>query len=209
MSKQDRKEIYDLALTRVSSGSQRNRDRLRLILSHKKGGRLLEIGCGRGALLIQAMKHFEVEGVERSPHAIDLLRDAFGDRVRKANIEEEALDAETYDAVAVFNVLEHLKNPDKVIREVYRALKPEGVVVGSVPNNSGILGTIHTALTNIFDRTHCSTYPPTQWKALFQEVGFRDIEMFGEVMLGPNISAFVRNRIWNQLSFNMVFICRK
>ncbi|MGD8554990.1 MAG: class I SAM-dependent methyltransferase [Anaerolineales bacterium] len=209
MSKQDRKEIYDLALTRVSAGSQRNRGRLRLILSRKPGGRLLEIGCGRGALLEQAMKHFEIEGVERSPHAIDLLRDTFGDRVREANIEEEALDAETYDVVAVFNVLEHLKNPGKVIREINRALKLEGVMVGSVPNNSGILGTIHTALTNIFDRTHCSTYPPIQWKALFQDVGFREVEMFGEVMLGPNISTYIRNRIWNQLSFNMVFICRK
>lgn len=203
------KDYHNNFLMRERPGSQRNRRRLQLLRAFKTGGRLLEIGCGKAGFLRQAEPFFEVEGVDISPHAIEGLSGHFGERVRVANIEEQALPLERYDAVAAFNLLEHLQRPDEAIEKIFAALAPGGVTLGSMPNNFGLIGGINTRLTNFFDRTHVSTYPPERWRALFQQAGFTKIHLFGEVTFGRNLCVYLRGGLWRYFSFNLMFVCEK
>jgi hypothetical protein len=82
-------------------------------------------------------------------------------------------------------------------------------MIGSVPLNYGIIGRLNTALTNIVDRTHIATYPPGDWRILFQESGFSKIQLFGEVTLSKNKSIYIRHRYWPYVSFNLMFVCQK
>jgi 2-polyprenyl-3-methyl-5-hydroxy-6-metoxy-1,4-benzoquinol methylase len=203
------KEYYENAVYRTKANSPRDRKRLEMLRSHKPGGELLEIGCGLGKFLELAVTHFEVHGLDISPYAVAHSQRALGARVKQGNIEEEPLPQAYYDAIVAFNILEHLKQPSRTINNVYASLKEEGVFFGSVPNNSGPVGSLYTAITNLLDKTHCSTYAPRYWRMLFQQVGFSSLSLFGEILVGKNHSAYIRNGLWKYVSLNLVFLCKK
>ena len=100
----------------------------------KDKSNLLEIGCGRGEIL----RHFkklglEVEGIDLSPESPNFNKDI---NVTVMNIETEKLPyADNYfDIVYSKSLLEHLIDPDKFMKEVYRVLKPDGILLTLVPD---------------------------------------------------------------------------
>lgn len=200
---------HEAIFNREAPNSQRNQARLRLLLSYQPGGALLEIGCGMGGFLRLAESHFTVEGVDISRAAIEALRPHFGDRVSVFNIDQRPMVRGNYHVIAVFNVLEHLRQPPKVVDKLYRALAPGGVLLGSVPNNFGLVGGVNTRLGNFFDRTHVSTLPPAAWRRIFAHAGFRQVTFFGELTLGPNRCRYLTGRLWPYFSFNLMFACVK
>ena len=189
--------------------SQRNRNRLKELIRHKKSGKLLEVGSGEGNFLHEAQKQFDIEGIEFSEYATNNSRIILGDKVSRGNIQNVDLKSAYYDVIVVFNLLEHLREPMKIIEKLSYALKEDGILIGSVPNNFGIIGGLVTAISNIFDKTHCSTYSPNIWYEYFTEVGFSEVSFFGEVTLGRNRGFYVKSKFWKFVSFNLMFVCEK
>jgi SAM-dependent methyltransferase len=98
--------------------------------------RVLDVGCGQGALgrLLRERGH-QVCGVELVREAADEAR-RWLDRVVVGDAEADGLPfpPASFDAVVFADVLEHLVDPWRVLREAARLLVPGGVVVASVPN---------------------------------------------------------------------------
>ena len=207
--KQYGRDYYEGIIGKTSNNSQRNKNRLREILNIKKEGSLLEIGGGKGEFLRLAEEHFKIEGIDISEYAVDSSKGFLSGRIRRENIERYELPKNKYDIVAAFNVLEHLSNPERVIKKIHNALKNEGLFIGSVPHNATPVGWVYTELTKIFDPTHISTHPPDHWNSLFEATGFREIDYFGEIMLGKDFNVYLRNRFWKFISLNVVFQCVK
>lgn len=203
------REYYESIFYRAEDDSQRNKLRLEHVLLHKDGGRLFEVGCGAGTFLRMAREHFEVAGMDQSSYAIRNSRLPSDCHVTLGDIERAALEPENYDVVVAFNVLEHLHKPAATIRKIFRALRPGGFLFGSVPNNRGILGAPHAALTDIIDRTHVSNHRPSKWRSLMSRAGFKSIRFFGEIMLGRNHCIYLETKIWEQVAFNLMFACSK
>jgi 2-polyprenyl-3-methyl-5-hydroxy-6-metoxy-1,4-benzoquinol methylase len=204
----DRK-YYENVLFRSTPNSQRNQQGLNELLAHKHGGKLFEIGCGKGEFLKLASRFFDVKGVDISKYATRNASANIISRIRFGNIEVENLVEDEYDAIAAFNVMEHLRDPKGVLSKIFHSLRPNGVLIGSVPLNYSLVGKLHTAITNVVDRTHISTYEPERWKVLFQDTGFSYIRFFGEVTMGKNRNIYVRHRYWPYVSFNLMFVCQK
>ena len=200
---------FDNWLLSEWQNSPRNRNRLKLLLKAKNCGKLLEIGCGKGRFLKLANKYFDIEGIDISAFAIHSIECLSSELIKIKNIEEDTILSNNYDVIAAFNLLEHLGKPSNVIYNIYNGLKERGVFVGSVPNNFGAIGGPFTSLTNFIDKTHCSTYSPSHWHRLFDRAGFKEIIFFGELLAGPNINFFIRNKAWKYLAFNLVFLCEK
>lgn len=203
------REYYRNVFYREAADSQRNRQRLKLLREFIPGGVLLEIGCGEGGFLRQAERYFQVEGMDVSPYAISQAREHFGERVKVGNIEERSLEREKFDAVAAFNVLEHLRSPLETVAHLWAALKDGGWLIGSVPNKQGWIGRPLTAAGNFFDRTHLSTLSPGAWLGAFYSCGFREIYFLGEINLGRNLCWYVRGPLWGSVAFNLMFVCQK
>lgn len=203
------KNYFENAFYKEKPKSQRNVNRVRELIKHKKRGKLLEIGCGEGNFLHEAQKYFDIQGIDISEYATNKARRLFKDNVSRGNIENITLQPDCYDAIVMFNLLEHLTEPMKVIEKLYDTLKEGGILIGSVPNNFGIIGGLTTALSNTIDKTHCSTYPPSTWYKYFREGGFSKISFFGEITIGRNRSFYVKNKFWKFVSFNLMFVCKK
>ncbi len=94
-------------------------------------GRILDIGCGRGQML-QKMKSmgWECFGTEFPGQATSGLPFT----VYEGNLPDLKLPAKSFDAVTLWHVFEHLRDPFSTIEEINRILKPGGVLVISVPN---------------------------------------------------------------------------
>jgi 2-polyprenyl-3-methyl-5-hydroxy-6-metoxy-1,4-benzoquinol methylase len=87
-------------------------------------GRLLEIGTGAGFFLKAAARAgWDAHGLELSSEAAAYARETLG-------LDE----AGSFDAAAMFEVIEHLRDPMAVLRAARRAVRPGGVLVLSTPN---------------------------------------------------------------------------
>jgi 2-polyprenyl-3-methyl-5-hydroxy-6-metoxy-1,4-benzoquinol methylase len=203
------RQYYDNYKFSEGRNTQRNQQRLAVLLAHKTSGNLLEIGCGMGGFLRLAEQHFSVEGLDISKYAVQQIQPHFGSRIRVSNIEQHKLPARQYDAVVVFNILEHLRHPNKVIDRLFISLKPNGLILGSVPNNYSLIGGVATWIGNRIDHTHISTFAPDVWMRIFRHAGFQKVDFFGEVTLGRNRCHYLYGRSWPHLAHNLMFVCHK
>lgn len=98
------------------------------------GGRVLDVGCGRGTLLrAVARGGFEAHGVEMSGAAAKGV-DAFAALRIAPRLADAGYPDAFFDAVIIWHVLEHLRDPRAVIEEARRILRPDGRLVVAVPN---------------------------------------------------------------------------
>ena len=98
-------------------------------------GRLLEIGTGAGFFLKAAANAgWDAHGLELSSEAAAYARETLGLDVRQIPAEEMPFDPGSFDAAAMFEVIEHLRDPVAVLRAARRAVRPGGVLVLSTPN---------------------------------------------------------------------------
>ena len=101
-----------------------------------RGGRVLDIGCGRGTLLSElADRGFEVHGTEVSRAAVEGADSRAEIRIA-SNLAAAEYPEDHFDLVILWHVLEHLPDPRETVREIHRVLRPGGEVVIAVPNFS-------------------------------------------------------------------------
>jgi len=100
-------------------------------------GRILEIGCGPGALLaaLAGLGH-ECHGTERSELAALGAKRVRGIAVHARPIEECGFAAGSFDAAILWHVLEHLEDPPAVLAQLHELLRSGGLLILEVPNYS-------------------------------------------------------------------------
>ena len=108
-------------------------------LPNRSGLEVLELGCGfRATQLVQLsprLKHGTGVDFQLAPELASLPNFTF----RQGTIEETLpkLAGQTFDAVLLISVLEHLRDPLFVIEAVRGLLKPAGVLLINVPTWRG------------------------------------------------------------------------
>jgi SAM-dependent methyltransferase len=101
------------------------------------GGKLLDVGCGRGDFLAMAKtKGYSVTGIDFSTQIIETARKKFALKVYPLTLEEFVAKkpTEMHDIVTFWEVLEHLDNLQSFIKCLKKVLSSRGYVVCSVPN---------------------------------------------------------------------------
>jgi len=107
------------------------------IIEDQPDAKVLEVGCGAGQF-IRAVKKIKPRvsayGEDISAQAIEIGRH-FNDGVDYSQSQENSLpfDDGYFDIVLIYDVLEHVRQPDKILAEVSRVLKKDGLFYCFVP----------------------------------------------------------------------------
>lgn len=125
-------------------------------------GLLLDIGSGRGEVLKAAKEEgWKAVGLEPSPMFAEYAARFSGAEVRCETLEQSNFAAGSFDVVILGAVLEHLYNPDQIIKEISRVLRPGGALFVDVPNESGIYFLVGNAYQKVRGRDWVVNLAPT------------------------------------------------
>jgi 2-polyprenyl-3-methyl-5-hydroxy-6-metoxy-1,4-benzoquinol methylase len=170
--------------------------------------RVLEVGCGAGefAASIRARTpNVVIWGVEPAAEAANIAAGRL-DRVICSSFEPNMaeLAGETFDCVVFNDVLEHVPDPEKILRETRPHLTEGGVIVASIPNILYFYEITRILITEdweyqdygILDRTHLRFFTRKSIVRLFRTAGYEIQEI-----RGINAFAGKKFRIANLLTF--------
>lgn len=120
----------------IEAGVEHEKYKIDLVRKFVPGGRLLEIGPSWGAFCLLAKRAgFSVEAIEMDPACCEFLSSRIGVRAICRSDEAAALsEAVTPDVIAAWHVLEHLRDPWRLIDAAAERLAPGGVLVLALPN---------------------------------------------------------------------------
>lgn len=160
-----------------------NKALVEYLLRYKSKGALLEIGCAEGYFLKYAEKYFKTTGIDISRYAIKNAKlNAKKSKLKVLNVEKDLykfIKKEKFDVIVALDILEHLKNPEKIIKLIYKSLNKNGIFIFRVPNKSCVDYTFYKLTLQLnkwhgcMDKTHISLYPLNKWKNLSNKVGFK------------------------------------
>jgi SAM-dependent methyltransferase len=134
-------------------------------------GRILDVGCGLGYLLSGLGPGWERHGVEVSRFAADHARQ-YG-TIHVGELADASYPDAYFDAVVMHHVIEHVANPDAVILEARRVLRPGGVLVLGTPDfDSGCARRFGENYRLLHDDTHISLFTNDSMHRFLRDHGF-------------------------------------
>jgi 2-polyprenyl-3-methyl-5-hydroxy-6-metoxy-1,4-benzoquinol methylase len=148
--------------------------------------KILDVGTADGYLgaILKEQGHYVV-GVENDPILAENAK-GYYDVLHHADIESFDFPYQEYFDVILFaDVLEHLRDPDVVLRRTLATLRPDGQVIISVPNVANIFvrlsllfGQFGYADRGIMDRTHLRFFTLKSLRRLIGDCAFRIVGLF-------------------------------
>jgi SAM-dependent methyltransferase len=95
--------------------------------------RLLDAGCGTGRNLVEFGRLGEAEGIDVSSEAVDFCHRRGLEGVRQAPLEDLPFEGGRFDLTLATDVIEHLDDDRRALRELRRAARPGGRLLVTVP----------------------------------------------------------------------------
>lgn len=174
---------------------------LKVLLNYlDNGSKVVDLGATPPILLSTLSKMgFDAVGVDLNPDLFANTRDKFGLKIFKVDIEVERLPftTDSFDCIIFTEVFEHLRiNPVFTVSEIYRVLKPDGLLLLETPNLYSLKGitnfllkgkTYACCVNNIYQEFksveetgffgHIREYTFQEVFLFLKEIGFRNIKI--------------------------------
>jgi SAM-dependent methyltransferase len=163
-----------------------------------QGKRVLDLGCRSGALTRHFLDGNSVVGLDVDAAALEKAQ-ALGIEPVQADVEEPLPFAdESFDAVVVGELLEHLQFPDALVAEARRVLRSGGVLVGSVPNAFRVQSRLRflRGKPPEDDPTHLRMFSPSAMSRLLADFADVRLDFVGGRYTRLNARLFARDLVF-------------
>ena len=138
-------------------------------------GRLLDVGCGSGAFLLYMQDcGWQVAGVEPDPRAREQTKRRLGDAAQiVASLEDPSLQPDSFSAVTLSHVIEHVVDPAATLRQCHRLLEPGGLLECVTPNTASLgARSFGPAWLHWDPPRHLHLFDPVTLERVVREAGF-------------------------------------
>ncbi|MCG9892420.1 MAG: class I SAM-dependent methyltransferase [Thermosynechococcaceae cyanobacterium MS004] len=128
-------------------------------------GKLLDIGCGTGEFMRFAQQEgwTDVQGIEVVPEIAAIATQKTGATVYATDFWNAPLKAGDYSVIAIWDVIEHLRDVSVTLSRIYDLLKPGGVLIIGTVNRDGF------SIKML--RHHAQTFGPPEHLTFFTQRG--------------------------------------
>jgi 2-polyprenyl-3-methyl-5-hydroxy-6-metoxy-1,4-benzoquinol methylase len=154
---------------------------------------VLDIGCGEGLLATELKNNGNrITGIDELPRA---ARESVLEQYYSADLDKgiepvlRALNGKRFDCVLLLDVLEHLRQPEKILEECHQVVGPDSDVIISLPNVANItvrlmllFGRFNYRNQGILDRTHLRFFTLKTARQFIESRGFRIVQQRMTVM---------------------------
>jgi SAM-dependent methyltransferase len=168
------------------------------VLGKKRGGRILEIGCGYGTFLSRFDPGaWDRHGVDPSRTATAYARERHGLDIKTTAFARGIYEPSSFDVVVMLDVIEHLHDAGQVATAVREVLRDDGLLVVGTGDISSINARVSRGLWGYFGSwEHISFFTPDSIAYLLNHAGFGAVEIKRRSHTGTparNVLRLVRN----------------
>jgi SAM-dependent methyltransferase len=124
---------------------------------------------------------YDATGLEMSPWVVDFAKSTFNIPVFLGPVENLDTSQQSFDVIALMDVLEHLPDPNATMRHCFNLLKPNGFLLLQLPQYKEdmvyekLKQTNHPFLSQLKSDEHLYLFSERSVKALFQQLGSEHI----------------------------------
>lgn len=167
--------------------------------------KILDVGCAYGFMLEKFPENFEKYGVDVSAHAIEKAKN----RLPQASFtvceaEKELPFPDTFFDIVICNdVIEHLRHPEKALKNINGKLKKDGLLYLTTPNLNLTRKKIFFKLDE--KEHHVSLFSKKELIELLQKNGFEVLDSWTYINGTSSVSIKFKSNIGTESAF----ICRK
>jgi ubiquinone/menaquinone biosynthesis C-methylase UbiE len=96
---------------------------------------VLDVGCGLGDVLASMPPSYRLSGMDYATHNVRVATKRLGERAQivKGSIYEIPFESNRFDVALCLEVLEHIEDDARGVRDIARVLKPGGFLIAAVP----------------------------------------------------------------------------
>ncbi|MBZ5504328.1 MAG: class I SAM-dependent methyltransferase [Acidobacteriia bacterium] len=182
-----------------------------------QGRRILEFGCSTGFLSRHLVdRGCNVTGIEIDAEAAEKAR-RWCEKVHVIDLNQPGwanVFSRDYDTILFGDVLEHLMDPESVLRRASDLLLPNGRVIICLPNiahwtirASLLRGKFEYTSTGILDVTHLRFYTPETARKLIEEAGYRILSTH-PILGGGKIGGRIRRLFPGLFTMQIIFVAQ-
>ncbi len=145
---------------------------LDLLERHVEPGRVFDVGAAGGFFMKAAQdRGWECAGNDLSTRAIEWAENRWGIEIFYGFLEDLGFRPESYDAVVLWNTLEHVENPRQTMDCCFRMLRPGGVALIEVPAKLCL-----AEIARSYESLHLTEFNPLSLHSLLVDTGFLELE---------------------------------
>lgn len=152
------------------------RDKLAWVVRHSRGGgRLLDVGANLGYFAREAATRFDAIGIEPGAQTVSWGREHLGAPVQVGSIEDPHPEfTRRFDAITMFDVIEHLPDPAQALARCREWLAPGGRLFLTTPDTGSLMARLLGRHWYYIDLTeHISLFSRQSLSTLLARTGFR------------------------------------
>ena len=158
--------------------------RISIINSFIKGGNFLDVGCSFGGLLESSKKYFKPYGIEISNYACNYLKNDPDITIHNGTFKNHSFKDNFFSVITMIELIEHLEDPASSIKESFRLLKDDGLLVIQTANMEGLQAKLFKERYSYFMPGHLSYFTKRSLVEILKQTGFKKVKVFYPVEFG-------------------------